>query len=403
MGSFLRWLRRWLTPSLTYRLEDFGGIVMSEDPPLLVTLDRAGMRKMIGERAQWSTPEVAGPSSSERAVDAHPRYRAPVEAHVALTNACTAGCDHCYMDSAEPLPDEIGLSGAREVMRELASMGVFHVALGGGESMLLPWVFEAAEYARSLGMVPNITTSGIGMTEEKAKRCRVFGRINVSLDGVSAQSYASLRGRQHFEQAVRAIELLRDHNDSVGINCVVTRKNFDTLGEITAFAAARELDEVEFLRLKPAGRGTALYLALRLSREQGLALLPRLLELRRRDRIAIKLDCSFAPFVAAHDPTPEQLELFSVLGCEGGDYLIGVDAQGNAHPCSFEHDVATDARTLSARWNAVFPQYRGYRAQAAEPCRSCAYASICRGGCRIVATFLADSAQPDPECPRVRL
>ncbi|MBI3782687.1 MAG: SPASM domain-containing protein [Deltaproteobacteria bacterium] len=40
--------------------------------------------------------------------------------------------------------------------------------------------------------------------------------------------------------------------------------------------------------------------------------------------------------------------------------------------------------------------------RAEEPCRSCAYLTTCRGGCRAVALFLTGrNDAPDPECPRV--
>lgn len=403
LARLTRTLRDWFRrPRLRYRLEAFGGIAMSEQPPLLLTLSREGMRA-LGVSAAWPDDDPGPPSVSSRRVDAAPRYSAPVEAHLALTNACPAACDHCYMDSGKPLPGELGLEGMKDLVDRLANAGVFHVALGGGESMLLDWVFDIAAYARSRGLVPNLTTSGLGLTERKAARCGVFGRINVSMDGIG-QTHSHLRTDSTFSQADRAVRLLRAHHDRVGINTVVTRHNVDRLEDVVAYAADLDLDEVEFLRLKPAGRGTALYLANRLTPQQSSSLLGRLLELRRAYPVTLKVDCSFAPFVAGSAlADPEHLALFSVLGCEGGDYLVGIDATGNAHPCSFESEGAVPADRLAELWDdGIFKEYRGYRAQAPEPCASCPYAAVCRGGCRVVARYLTgDPAQPDPECPRV--
>ncbi|MBZ0235166.1 MAG: SPASM domain-containing protein, partial [Deltaproteobacteria bacterium] len=57
---------------------------------------------------------------------------------------------------------------------------------------------------------------------------------------------------------------------------------------------------------------------------------------------------------------------------------------------------------LGAYWRAddAFGVFRSWR-DAAEPCRSCAYHSLCRGGCRVVSSHAGDAASPDPECPRV--
>jgi MoaA/NifB/PqqE/SkfB family radical SAM enzyme len=57
---------------------------------------------------------------------------------------------------------------------------------------------------------------------------------------------------------------------------------------------------------------------------------------------------------------------------------------------------------LGAYWRAedAFGVFRTWR-DAAEPCRSCRYLALCRGGCRVVSAHAGDAASPDPECPRV--
>jgi radical SAM protein with 4Fe4S-binding SPASM domain len=37
----------------------------------------------------------------------------------------------------------------------------------------------------------------------------------------------------------------------------------------------------------------------------------------------------------------------------------------------------------------------------AEPCASCSLRGVCKGGCKVVASFLGGGLGPDPECPRV--
>lgn len=384
---------------LRYRFERWGGVLMSERPPVLVTATRDFLRKCgLDGGARWSGPEED---------ESVPRMSAPVEAHLALTNACNAGCSHCYQSSGAPLEGELGREGMLRLVDSLADAGVFHVALGGGESFLLPWLFEVAEHARARGMVPNVTTSGLGLTEDQARKAKVFGRVNVSLDGVDSEGYGELRRAEGFAKADRAIRLLRKHHGRVGINTVVTRASFDRIESIVAYASKLGLDEVELLRLKPAGRGSETWWEHRPTEEQNRALLPKLLAIRKRfARVSLKVDCSFAPMVAASGADPEVLEFFAVLGCEGGDYLVGIDAAGRAKPCSFEHDPSQTfpAAELAARWRdaGTFERYRTHSSAPPEPCASCEYRAVCRGGCRVVATFVTgDPHAPDPECPRV--
>ena len=173
---------------------------------------------------------------------------APLEAHLQLTNRCGAGCTGCYTGaSPQGGPGEWGLVEWTRTIDVLADAGVFHVALGGGESATLPWLGELAEHARRRGIIPNLTTSGLEGLEALLGHAHLFGQINVSIDGLGA-TYAAVRGFDGFARADAAIRKLRAVKREVGINVVVTRANFAELPAIFAYAAERRLAEVELLR-----------------------------------------------------------------------------------------------------------------------------------------------------------
>jgi radical SAM protein with 4Fe4S-binding SPASM domain len=78
--------------------------------------------------------------------------------------------------------------------------------------------------------------------------------------------------------------------------------------------------------------------------------------------------------------------------------------RGQTSACSFYPGRGEDLLNLEQDWEdgAAYRPFRDYVAVAEEPCRSCAYLSTCRGGCRAVALFLTGRENaPDPECPRV--
>src|SRR5437879_12204194 len=104
---------------------------------------------------------------------------APTEVHVVLSRRCAAGCTGCYVD-ATPRGPALSLEEARRILDELAAMGVFHVALGGGEALELDYLFEVAAHARAVGITPNLTTSGLGLGATEATLCRVLGQITGS-------------------------------------------------------------------------------------------------------------------------------------------------------------------------------------------------------------------------------
>nr|MBA3461416.1 radical SAM protein [Deltaproteobacteria bacterium] len=334
----------------------------------------------------------------------------PLEAHLQLTNRCTAGCSGCYTGaSAEGGPNEWGLAEWTRAIDALADAGVFHVALGGGESAVLPWLGTLAEHARRRGIVPNLTTSGLDGLDRLLPIAHLFGQINVSIDGLG-DAYAAVRGFDGFGRADAAVKALRAIKREIGINVVVTRHNFAELDAIFAYAAERRLSEVELLRFKPSGRGARTYEQQRCSDAQHRAFLPAVLESAKRHALRVKVDCSYTPMLAHHRPDRALLAELAVYGCTGGDFLIGAKAGGQLTACSFASPpppTASGERPrvdgLVAYWDApdAFGAFRRWR-DAAEPCASCSYHALCRGGCKVVSAHVTgELSSPDPECPRV--
>ncbi|HET9751362.1 MAG TPA: radical SAM protein, partial [Myxococcales bacterium] len=360
----------------------FGGIVEIERPRALLHVDRELMRELGHPESPLWQLEGEGPLS------------APREVHVVLSRRCAAGCRGCYVD-ATPSGAALPLDEACRILDELSAMRVFHVALGGGEALELDYLFAVAAHARKVGITPNLTTSGLGLDEATARKCEVFGQINVSVDGVGA-AYARARDFDGYRHAERALRLLRAVKPEVGVNCVVSRTSFEHVPEVAKLVRRLRLNELELLRFKPVGRGAAL--GEELTPEQCRALYPMARRLVFRQRIRVKLDCSFAPMVFWHRPSAGAAAFFGVQGCVAGDVLAAVQPEGQFTGCSFLSRSAADARepgAMARAWPRAFSEVRGYPARAPEPCASCEYLSLCRGGCRAVGS-------PDPGCPTVQ-
>ncbi len=367
-----------------------GALVALERPHALVSVNRAWARRLgVKDSPRWRGDDPG-------------HLSAPTEVHLVVSKRCSAGCTSCYVD-ATPNGPALEARAARQAIDRLAALGVFHVALGGGEAMDLDYLFELAHYARSKGLVPNLTTAGLGLTVEQARACAVFGQINVSVDGVG-EAYRRARGFDGYAHAVKALRALRASCKRVGINFVVSRSSFDELPRVVALARSLKLDEVELLRFKPAGRGTATFAQEDLTDEQARALFPLVRRLTFRHRVRLKLDCSFAPMVFWHRPSVALARFFGVVGCQGGNVLASVMPDGSLTGCSFGGPTEAsifDAAGVDRAVESGFQAFRGYAARAPDPCRSCEYLSLCNGGCRVVAAAKGDWWQPDPGCPRV--
>jgi len=387
-----------MTDSRCVRPERFGAMLRVEQPPALVSIDRVLARRLgVDGGALWEV------ESDGVAVDP---LSAPTEVHLAVTERCAQGCPGCYAD-ATPDGAEPSFDALCAHLDRLAEMRVFSVTFGGGEASLREDLFELAAYARSLGLVPSVTTSGAGVSERLAARYGVFAQVNVSWDGptraIASLPVASVRTERCAGVAEQAMELLRGAGVRFGVNFVLTRSSFAALAGVAQAAEERGAVELQLLRLAPGGRAAGLWEAGRMTSAQVAALHPTLKQLAQEREIFIRINCALLPLLWGADVSASDLARFGVMGCEAGRALMTVDVDGRVKPCSYtgSSGAALDAEPWST--DAALARHRAFVSALPEPCVSCDWRHACRGGCRVVAQHArADFAALDPECPRVR-
>ena len=372
------------------RYEAFGGIISCLDPPFLAWVDQSFMKKTGHAHSPLWEKEDPGWLS------------APTEVHFAVTNRCSQGCQGCYMAATKKPADELTTGEIKKILQTFRDMGVFHVALGGGEAFERDDFFEIVRYCREIGLVPNLTTHGQNIGEREIEICKMMGQVNVSIDGID--DVYGVNGRVgSFRVAAGSIDKRQQAGVAVGVNCVVSRRNYAHLGELVAWAIEKNLNEIELLKYKPSGRGREHYEHFSLTQEMVRDFYPMILSMQGKSAIELKIDCSFIPALLYHKPPVDELEALAVTGCDGGNLLLGVKSNGMFSACSFvENDEHADDIKDLWRTSAHLHAFRNWTKNAPEPCRSCEYLEICRGGCRAVALHLTGRFDaPDPECPFV--
>jgi radical SAM protein with 4Fe4S-binding SPASM domain len=191
------------------------------------------------------------------------------------------------------------------------------------------------------------------------------------------------------------------------VNVVLTRESYPRLGDTLARARALGAQEAQLLRYKPAGRAASLdYLARRLTGEQARSLGPTLRALATpADDFRLRIDCALVPFLSADEELardPARLARFGVFGCEAGGALAAVTVEGRVAPCSFARPTSLAATDLAVHGrDPELARWRRWVDAPPAPCDSCGLRPVCKGGCKVVASFVEGSLGPDPECPRV--
>ena len=77
-----------------------------------------------------------------------PRF--PKSVHLYITNECNLDCERChYRASSDPL-QQLSLEQLSKLFKEWKNYGLTSVAIGGGEPLLHPNIFEIIQVARAV-------------------------------------------------------------------------------------------------------------------------------------------------------------------------------------------------------------------------------------------------------------
>jgi radical SAM protein with 4Fe4S-binding SPASM domain len=184
---------------------------------------------------------------------------------ISLTMACNLRCNHCFIDSFKPLPDELNTSEIYSVIDQVCrdfmpppSVQPF-IHFTGGEAFLRKDIEYLIRYARSRGLYVSISTNGLCIKEETMDFLAEQQVVcSVSLDGMSAQTHEMVRGSNTFDLTIKAIRNMTSKGVRVGINHFVHKDNFHEL--VSTLELARELGVEGFnpIPLEQLGRARTL-------------------------------------------------------------------------------------------------------------------------------------------------
>lgn len=329
---------------------------------------------------------------------------APLNISFEVTYKCNLRCKHCYASAGNALEEELTTKQILKFIDELADMKVFSISLTGGEPLARKDIFQIIRHCVDNNLGVLLSTNGTLITREKAMQLRKMERVvvQISLDGINAQTHDSIRGVQGaHQQAMRGLKNVLDSGiEGVRVATVATRLNFREIPLL-----ADELDKMgvsyqRILRFLPLGRGgTQRDLALT---NQEIKQLLETLEKKQSEHGQILIDFSdaFNPPIIDR-PTH---------ACTGGVLWCAVNPKGYVVPCTYLNsmEIAIDLKAESIAnksfkeiWEnyALFKALRNPNLFLKGKCKNCQYKPTCGGGCRAAAyAYSKDIFGFDPHC-----
>jgi MoaA/NifB/PqqE/SkfB family radical SAM enzyme len=123
------------------------------------------------------------------------------------------------------------------------------VVFSGGEPLLRPEVFAAAEYFRARGMRLHLLTSGVLLERFAPQVAAHFERVVISLDAASETLYRAIRGVAALAVVERGVARMRHLARQVPLSARATlhKRNFHELPRLIDHAHAMGLDSISFL------------------------------------------------------------------------------------------------------------------------------------------------------------
>jgi MoaA/NifB/PqqE/SkfB family radical SAM enzyme len=188
--------------------------------------------------------------------------KAPVFVSLELTGRCNLRCRHCYAAGAPEQLAGRGYDKNAGIIKELAnSFDAVSVNMKGGEPTSEPYLLRLIGDCIDRGLHVGLTTNATLLTRSLAfelKELGVRNNVYISIDGSSAFTNDSIRGRGSFAKAIRGTDALGHAGVRFAITSVVGKWNLFDVPNMALMAESVGARLFHLVRFAAKGRGANL-------------------------------------------------------------------------------------------------------------------------------------------------
>jgi len=280
---------------------------------------------------------------------------------------CLKAGIQCYQDGLNVHQKNMSLTDYMKIIDE--SQGkLFQVALGGrGDPDEHEHIEEILKYTAQHSIVPNMTTSGFGMTKEKAVLLKKYcGAVAVSW-------YRS-------PYTLRAIDYLLEAKVRTNIHYVLSRSTLkEAIDRIENDDFPKGINRIVFLLHKPVGLGTSDEVL-----EWQNPKVQYFFKLFNQEKYNQKAGFDSCSIPAILQLAPDVAKA-SIDSCEGARFSAYITPDMKITPCSFDQKedfaVALIDNTIQEAWDGE--RFEVFRNILRNGCIDCTLRRYCYGGCPI--------------------
>ena len=295
--------------------------------------------------------------------------------NVYLTNACNLHCVHCFMNAGSKLENELDVEKWKTVLRDFSQAGGEFVTFTGGEPTMYGNFEEVVTFAHQIGVNVTVLSNGLLWTEEQIQRMKFYiDEVQFSIDGVTEQENAKVRGKNHFQKVVDTVCSFALAGVRTSVATTFTWENLSTADEYKRFVVSikqRVGDRVFFKLTKKIlpGRGKEF------SEEENRRYYEQIDAIERY----VDPTAGYANFIEGHEPN------MMIRNCGFGG--LSISSNGNVYFCNRIHEVDCFGNVNHDRLEDVLAKGKQVLNDTAvenvSPCQECRLRYVCGGDCRI--------------------
>jgi nif11-class peptide radical SAM maturase 3 len=331
-----------------------------------------------------------------------------------ITLKCNLACQHCGSRAGHERAKELSTEEALDLVQQLADVGIKEVTLIGGEAFMRSDWLDIATAITKAGMICGMTTGGFGISLETARRMKDAGIqvVSVSVDGLEA-THDRLRGKPgSWQWAFRTMNHLSQAGIPFGSNTQINRLSAPEFPQIYERVRDAGIFAWQIQLTVPMGNA-ADNSDILLQPYELLDVYPMIARVAKQAKTeGVRIQAGNN--IGYYGPYERLLRGGDAWtfwqGCSAGLSALGIEADGAIKGCPSLPTTAYtggNIREQSIRTIVENAEELRFNMGAGTPqgtahlwgfCKTCEFATLCRGGCSWTAHVFFDRRGNNPYC-----